>query len=252
MVQSRPVSHSHPFTRLSPARTIHRVPSPHMSTWWVTDVLKYGGYIYLFSWIFWVLLSICLHELAHGWAAIRQGDDTPIALGHMNLNPLVHMGQMSLLMFAIIGIAWGAMPVNPSRFRDGRFGDAKVAAAGPAMNLLLALMTLTGLGMLAGMTAGKDAATSTFVVNFGTFLWVGGRLNLALMILNLLPIPPLDGSTIVRSLVPATEQFYLREGIDRIGLVMLIAVFWFGGRYLWFAAETAAMLWRDFVVGALA
>ncbi len=222
-----------------------------MSTWWVAEALQHGGYIYLFSWIFWVVLSICLHELGHGWAAIRQGDDTPIALGHMNLNPLVHMGQMSLLMFAIIGIAWGMMPVNPSRFRDGRFGDAKVAAAGPAMNLLLALITLTGLGVLAGMTAGKDVANSTFVNNFGMFLWVGGRLNLALMILNLLPIPPLDGSTIVRSLVPSTERFYSHEAIDRIGLFMLIAVFWFGGAHLWRAADVVTRWWTTLFAGLL-
>lgn len=223
-----------------------------MSTWWVADVLQHGGYIYLFSWIFWVLLSICLHELAHGWAAIHQGDDTPIALGHMNLNPLVHMGQMSLLMFAVIGIAWGAMPVNPSRFRDGRLGDAKVSAAGPAMNLLLALITLTGLGLLVGMMAGKDAATSTFVVNFGTFLEVGGRLNLALLILNLLPIPPLDGSTIVRSLIPSTERIYSREGFDRFGLFILIAVFWFGGQYLWRAADFVTEWWTLLVAHTLA
>lgn len=222
-----------------------------MSTWWVADALQHGGYIYLFSWVFWVLLSICLHELAHGWAAIHQGDDTPIALGHMNLNPLVHMGQMSLIMFALVGIAWGAMPVNPSRFRDGRFGDAKVSAAGPAMNLLLALITLTGLGVLMAMTAGKSAATSTFVVNFQVFLSLGGLLNIVLLLLNLLPIPPLDGSTIVRSLVPSTERFYSHEQFSQISLVLLLAVFWFGGTYLWIAASVAADWWTDFIVHAM-
>ncbi len=221
-----------------------------MGTWWVTRLIETGGYILLFSWVFWVLLSICLHELAHGWAALEQGDDTPRALGHMNLNPLVHMGQMSLLMFAIIGIAWGAMPVNPSRFRDGRFGDAKVSAAGPAMNLALAVVTLTGLGVLRAMTGGNvnGATPSLFVQNLGIFLLVGGWLNLTLLMLNLLPIPPLDGSTILRSLFPATERVYSHEGFDRFSLLLLLAVFWFGGEFLFGAAFVAADWWAMLVM----
>ncbi|MBT5381502.1 MAG: site-2 protease family protein, partial [Phycisphaerae bacterium] len=90
------------------------------------------------SWIFWVLLSITLHELAHGWAAIWEGDKTPIETGHMSANPVVHMGRFSLIVFALIGFAWGLMPVRPWRFRHGRLGEAIVAIAGPAMNLALA------------------------------------------------------------------------------------------------------------------
>ena len=85
-----------------------------------------------------VIISIVLHELAHGWAAIWQGDDTPKMAGHMTADPMVHMGGMSLLMLALVGMAFGAMPVNPRNFRS-RFGDALVSAAGPAMNFLLAL-----------------------------------------------------------------------------------------------------------------
>ncbi len=224
-----------------------------MGTWWVTRLIETGGYILLFSWVFWVLLSICLHELAHGWAALEQGDDTPRLTGHMTMNPLVHMGQMSLLMFAIVGIAWGAMPVNPNRFRAGRVGDAQVSAAGPAMNLALALATLTCLGVLRAMTAGNvnGAPPNLFVQNFGTFLLVGGWLNLTLMAFNLIPIPPLDGSTILRSLVPITEPIYQHEGFDRFGLLLLLGVFWFGGQYLFRYALTAADWWATFIKTSL-
>jgi Zn-dependent protease len=92
----------------------------------------------LASWVFWVIASIVLHELGHGIAAIRSGDRTPIDTGHMTWNPLVHMGPISLLCFAILGFCWGAMPVDPSRFR-GRYDEAKVAAAGPCMNFGLAI-----------------------------------------------------------------------------------------------------------------
>ena len=93
-----------------------------------------------------VVISIVLHELAHGWAAIWQGDDTPRQMGHMTGDPMVHMGGFSLLMLALVGMAFGAMPVNPGNFRS-RYGDALVSAAGPAMNFLLALVALTALAV---------------------------------------------------------------------------------------------------------
>ena len=93
-----------------------------------------------------VIISIVLHELAHGWAAIWQGDDTPRLQGHMTADPMVHMGGMSLLMLVLVGFAFGAMPVNPHNFRS-KYGDALVSAAGPAMNFLLALVSLIALGL---------------------------------------------------------------------------------------------------------
>ena len=69
--------------------------------WWVHDLYASGRIVELVSWIFWVLLSITLHELGHGWMAIREGDRTPIELGRMTMNPLVHMGHFSLLLFAL-------------------------------------------------------------------------------------------------------------------------------------------------------
>ena len=118
-----------------------------MTGWWVHNAFVNGGAIMLVAWIFWVLFSITLHELAHGWAAIWEGDMTPRELGRMTANPVVHMGGLSLLVFAAIGIAWGMMPVNPSRFRHRRWGDAIVAAAGPVMNILLSIVCLTASGI---------------------------------------------------------------------------------------------------------
>ncbi len=65
-----------------------------------------------------VVLSICVHELAHGIVAIWHGDRTPIETGHMTLNPAVHMGAMSLILLLVAGIAWGQMPITPSRLHD--------------------------------------------------------------------------------------------------------------------------------------
>src|SRR6056297_3003392 len=99
-----------------------------MDGWWISDLLSnqsINGQVWVVSWAVWVILSICLHELAHGWTAIRLGDDTPVVTGHMTWNPIVHMGAFSLFVFAFIGIAWGQMPINPSKLR-GRYAESVV------------------------------------------------------------------------------------------------------------------------------
>ena len=159
-----------------------------------------------------VVISIVLHELAHGWAALRLGDPTPQVQGRMTGNPLVHMGPFSLVALAIAGIAWGQMPIDPSQLR-GRYGEAIVSAAGPAMNLLLALGCMLILGVLLGLwglgsvpaaalnfggsTITTAAGLSALQGNLLQLLAIGATYNLLLMFFNLLPAPPLDGSHIL-------------------------------------------------------
>ncbi len=140
-----------------------------------------------------VTFSIVLHELAHGWMAIRLGDDTPIIHERMTGNPLVHMGGWSLAVLLIFGIAWGQMPIDSSRLR-GRWAEAKVAAAGPAMNLLLAIVALTALGLWwrFGAFGGTQIERNGLQM-----LWWCGLTNLLLCIFNLMPVPPLDGSHVL-------------------------------------------------------
>lgn len=180
----------------------------------------------LVSWVLWVILSICLHELGHGVAAIWQGDDTPIKRNRMTLNPLVHMGTMSLIAFAFIGIAWGQMPVNPSRFRWGRIGDAVVSAAGPAVNVILALISLTAFAIIKNHVIGTEPP-SNFVDNLGTFFMTGGMLNIALAMLNLIPVPPLDGSHILGALSQTADRLYRSEQFQRMGIIIFLLVLYF-------------------------
>jgi len=101
------------------------------------------------AFLFWGIFSITMHELAHGWAALSQGDDTPRIYGRMTANPVVHMGWMSLILLVLTGIAWGMMPTDPSKYRWGRRGRIIVSGAGPAMNVLLWAICWGGLGLLA-------------------------------------------------------------------------------------------------------
>ena len=183
---------------------------------------------YYFTVVFCVTLSIVLHELGHGFAAIQQGDDTPISTGHMTWNPLVHMGAMGLGLLAIAGIAFGIMPVNLGRFRN-RHGDAFVAAAGPLVNGILAILSLTALGVL--IEQGIDPRVAG--VNP---LWVMGLLNVVLFLFNLIPIAPLDGSTVLGSFVPAYRAFIRNPA---------------NGKYVWIAFGVVFLLAGElFAVGA--
>ncbi len=202
-------------------------------TWWVHSYASEGRSVELASWVFWVLLSITLHELAHGWTAIWQGDDTPIRLNRMTPNPVVHMGWHSLLIFALCGIAWGQMPVNPYRFKDGRRGDVYVSAAGPAMNLFISLVCL--LLLTAWLRFGPTG--SALYENAAMFLYLGVGLNFVLAPLNLLPIPPLDGAHILAGISRRARELFEHPQARLFGMFVFIAIFFMspiGG--LFFAA----------------
>jgi Zn-dependent protease len=202
------------------------------ANWWVADAWQQGPVV-LVSWVVWVIGSIVLHELAHGWTAIRLGDRTPIETGHMTWNPLVHMGQMSLLMFALVGIAWGAMPVDRYRLR-GRYGDAIVSFAGPAMNLLL-----FGIALMAAAVVAMNLRRlgDPLGDNLFQFFITGAYLNLALMIFNLLPVPPLDGSRILADLYPPFARLWSGQNAAVVSMIAFVAVFFFAGRVVFGFAD---------------
>jgi Zn-dependent protease len=194
--------------------------------WWVHQAYEDGGFVLVFSWAFWVIASIVLHELSHGWAAIANGDDTPREMGHMTIDPVVHMGWMSLAFFAIAGFAWGLMPTNPARYRHERRGRVLVAAAGPAMNVALA-----GVAILAGgiwvwaATTGRIAPSDSTAANVTQFLYIGAFINLVLGVLNLLPVPPLDGAAILAGASRRLDRFYDTPAVRMYGLLVVLVLF---------------------------
>lgn len=187
--------------------------------------------VYYFTVVLCVTASIVLHELGHGFAAIRQGDDTPIATGHMTWNPLVHMGPMGLGLLCVAGIAFGVMPVDPRRFRS-RYGEAFVAAAGPLVNGVLGILSLTVLALL--VEQGIDPRVAG--VNP---LWIMGLLNIVLLLFNLIPIPPLDGSAVVGSFAPAYRTFIRNPANARYGWIAFGVVFLLAGRLFALGADVA-------------
>ena len=112
-----------------------------------------------------VVFSICLHEFFHAWTALQFGDTTAADRGHLTLNPLRQMGPMSIIMFLILGFAWGAVPVNPAVLRaKNRHAPAIVSLAGPATNFGLFLIGFFFFGFLQtripGLVENKTAGTT--------------------------------------------------------------------------------------------
>ena len=213
-------------------------------TWWVSRAYQQDPYL-LVSLLVWVPLSISLHELGHGIAAIREGDDTPVREGRMTLNPMVHMGLPSLVVFLMVGMAWGVMPVNPYRFRHGRLGEVLVAAAGPLVNLLLFGLTLT----LLAIWETYFESSSAFYHNLKTFLRSGGMLNALLLLFNLLPLPPLDGATVLSGISRTARRWLELPEVRNYGFFVLVFLVWFagGGQLLWDTAEIMADGYRDII-----
>ncbi|MDF5707632.1 MAG: site-2 protease family protein [Nostoc sp. S4] len=174
--------------------------------------------IYFFRIIIIVIFSITLHELAHGWAAMSQGDNTPQKTGHLTLNPVVHMGKESIIFLCLMGIAWGQMPINPSKFRSPKFGNILVSAAGPLSNLTLGILFIVMLKVLSNLSF-----PGLFSVEF---IYLAARINLTLFLFNLLPIPPLDGFHVFSEIFPRLKPLERTQfGLFAMMLLFIIPEF---------------------------
>ncbi len=155
-----------------------------------------------------VVFSICLHEFFHAWTALKFGDTTAADRGHLTLNPLKQMGPISIIMFLLLGFAWGAVPVNPGLLRArSRHAPAIVALAGPATNFGLFLIGFFFFGFLQtriwNLIENKAAGTTILEL----FLLLGGY-NCFLCFFNLLPIPGLDGWNALTEYVPRLRNVH--------------------------------------------
>jgi len=189
------------------------------------------------------------HEYAHGYAAHRQGDDTALMLGRLSWNPLRHIDPwMTVILPAIMlyttGMALGGakpVPVNPRNYRNYRRGDIIVSLAGIATNLLLAALFVPAIIALGLVSQVLPAASNTLALVQLMFL-LGIWINLLLAVFNLMPLPPLDGSHVVKHLLPARWAWHYQR-VARFGFLILIALLMFGGPVL--SAWMAPAIWLN-------
>ena len=153
-----------------------------------------------------LLMSVAIHEFAHGWVAFRLGDSTAKNYGRLTLNPIKHLDiwgsffvPLMLFIFSSGQMVFGwakPVPYNPYNLRDQKYGSAKVAFAGPAANLLIALV----FGLFLRFMPVSILISTGLGQVFGLIIF----LNILLAIFNLVPIPPLDGSKILFTFLPAS------------------------------------------------
>ena len=174
-----------------------------------------------------LFFSIVLHEFAHGYVAYRMGDDTAYLSGRLTLNPVAHFDLIGTLLVPLFCFIIGAplfgwakpVPINPLRLPSPRKDMGKVAAAGPAINLILALsfaLVLKGAVLAAGFLSEQTLR------NLIPFLQYGILINVMLAVFNLMPIPPLDGGRIVVALLPVKLALSYDKFFSRYGMMIVI------------------------------
>jgi Zn-dependent protease len=178
-----------------------------------------------------LLVSVVLHEVAHGWVALRQGDDTALRAGRLTLNPVPHIDPIGsivvpmalLLMPGSVLFGWARpVPVDPRNFRDYRRGDILVSLAGVAVNLLLAVACVALMVMAVWLARFAPGLALVWDVLY-RMAGLGLILNLILTIFNLVPLPPLDGSHVVYHFLPPSVRGPYRS-LGRYGLLVLMAM----------------------------
>jgi Zn-dependent protease len=190
-----------------------------------------------------LLLAISAHEAAHAWMSHKYGDDTAYLLGRVTLNPVAHIDPVGTLLIPIVNfvivvgaggfsplIGWGkSTPVNPLRWRNKDVANVMVSLAGIMANLLLALIgfVILKVGLHTGLLGNADGRLGSFDEPVFLLLLQVVMMNVSLAIFNLLPVPPLDGSKILYSVLPASAHDTI-DALERFSYIILIGLMYFG------------------------
>jgi Zn-dependent protease len=166
-----------------------------------------------------VIVGITFHEFSHAAVASLQGDQTARSEGRLTLNPISHLDPLGSIAIIVAGIGWGRpVPVNPTRLRSRRFGAVMVGLAGPAANFVVALAAAVAFRIA------YPAIGATFDVGFSvTLLDMLVTINVILGVFNLLPIPPLDGSTLLSLALPPSRQNIVAF-LNQYGIFLLLGL----------------------------
>ena len=173
-----------------------------------------------------ILLALTLHEYAHAYAANKYGDDTAKQNGRLSLNPLRHLDPLGTIMIFLVHFGWAKpVPVNPQRLKNPKRDMLWISAAGPLMNMVIALVSGIMLRLL--FSFGETPAQNSISGLLMIMVVMSLQINLALAIFNMLPIAPLDGSKILAGLLPSRYAKILFI-LERFGPFILIGLIIFG------------------------
>jgi Zn-dependent protease len=166
-----------------------------------------------------VIVGITFHEFSHAAVASLQGDQTARSQGRLTINPISHLDPLGSIAIVLAGIGWGRpVPYNPANLRNHKFGAILVSLAGPASNFVLALAAVVAFRLI------YSNADTTFDVPFSLrLLDYLVAINVMLGVFNLLPIPPLDGSSLLSLVLPPTRQGII-SFLDQYGIFLLLGL----------------------------
>lgn len=176
-----------------------------------------------------ILFSLSIHELMHGFVALKLGDPTARNLGRLTLNPLKHIDPIGFLVLLVFGFGWAKpVPVNPRNFKNPKWGFALVSLAGPLTNFLLGIINAAIYGVLWGFyvytaTTGLTGFRLDLLNWSATFFGLAAMLNFIYSVFNMIPIPPYDGSRILFAFLPRRAYFAVMK-YERYIMLGLLAV----------------------------
>ncbi len=166
-----------------------------------------------------IIFALSFHEFAHAFAGYKLGDSTAQRLGRLTLNPLAHIDWYGLVLLVTVGFGWGKpVPFNPYNLKYQKWGPVMVAFAGPASNLILAIVCAVLFHLLSAV--GSFSPENALII----FLVFSVIINLVLMLFNLIPIPPLDGSKLLFIALDKPQHAELRFKLEKNGMWILIGV----------------------------
>ncbi|NLM75344.1 MAG: site-2 protease family protein [Clostridiaceae bacterium] len=177
-----------------------------------------------------LFIALPVHEFAHGWVAYRMGDPTAKYAGRLTLNPFKHLDLMGVLMMFLVGVGWARpVPVNSTYLKNRRTGLLLISLAGPLSNLVLAFLGMFIWGLIVKLVNVGiiviNSMTMADVLIYGTeFLQAFIFVNISLAVFNLIPVPPLDGSRILSSVIPEESYYRFARYEQFIGLAFLLLV----------------------------
>ncbi len=195
------------------------------------------------------LVCITLHELSHGFVAYKLGDNTAKDMGRLTLNPIKHIDIFGLLMMVVFKFGWAKpVPVNMNKFKNPKKGMAVTALAGPVSNVIICCVVLFiyGLVYFPLVRAGSEFADSVL-----TMISTTAYLSLALAVFNIIPIPPLDGSKVLFSVL-SENAYYKLMHYERYGMIFLMVIVATGILRMPLASITGFLFDKLFVIAQLA
>lgn len=172
-----------------------------------------------------ILIAITFHEFAHAFVADKLGDDTPRRQGRLSLNPLAHLDIYGTFLMIVAGFGWGKpVQINPNNFRRTitiKKGEALVSIAGPAMNLILAIVFSIIYGLIIKFSGLTFILSNTGSIISEIIQYIIA-MNVGLCVFNLLPLPPLDGSKILLAFLPTKAQTWFEEHEKMLYIIFIV------------------------------